>query len=127
MVLRYRGGRHRPKVDPGVETSADGREPGHGSRTHTRHPLGGDRLVRIFGEVAHHLPTDRGVRIEQPPHDPSLELRVLPSGCFVRRFLPALVEGRRRRSDNRPYRSPWWSSTPDAEHTRKRTPSPYPI
>src|SRR5215203_7191596 len=60
MVLRYRGGGIGQKVDPGVETSADGREPGHGSRTHTRHPLGGDRLVRIFGEVAHHLPTDRG-------------------------------------------------------------------
>src|SRR5215212_7977360 len=46
--------------DPTERTHRSHREPGHGSRTHTRHPLGGDRLVRIFGEVAHHLPTDRG-------------------------------------------------------------------
>src|SRR5215216_2600465 len=79
--------------DPTERTHRSHREPGHGSRTHTRHPLGGDRLVRIFGEAEHHRPTERGVRIGQPPHAPSLDLGFFPSGCFVRRFPPALVGG----------------------------------
>ena len=31
--------------------------------------LGRDRLVRLAGQVAHHLPADRGVGIQQPVHD----------------------------------------------------------
>ena len=31
--------------------------------------LGGDDLGGLVGQVAHHLPADRGVRIEQPVHD----------------------------------------------------------
>ena len=32
-------------------------------------PLGGDGLVGLIGEVAHDLPADRRIRIEQPLHD----------------------------------------------------------
>ena len=32
-------------------------------------PLGGDDVRRLVGQVAHHLPADRGIGVEQPVDD----------------------------------------------------------
>ncbi|HLO16200.1 MAG TPA: hypothetical protein VK206_15305 [Anaerolineales bacterium] len=53
--------------------------------------LGRDSLVGRIGQVLHHLPADRRVRIKQPLYDRSLWLRGLPFGYISCHLLVLLI------------------------------------
>ena len=115
MVLRYRGGRHRPKGRSGGR-NLRGRTrtrprlahayPSSARRRQARPDLRRDRASPANGSRGSESSSHRTTRRSNLGSCP-------PGVSFaIRRFLPALVEGRRRRSDHRPHRSPWCSSTP---------------
>src|SRR5262249_28455283 len=69
----------------------EGEQPGARALSGDPRALGRDLLRGGPGQVTHHLPADRRVRIKQPPYDRYLWLRDLPFGWISRHLLVLLT------------------------------------